>query len=260
MVCSIHTFLSKKTLLEAQKTKLEILEKENKLRGRNNSSNNLTSSPKSFPIFDSVIVFLLSPFLSKSANNTEYKPLHKILGVVIEFAFLCGFLYTIASSFASYYAVLDSNYIIPVGLQNLTITIIMSSVGGILYLGILFGEILGMTNILGREFEKPKLYLIAVSITIILQIVFSLMVASYRLGVLFPNNQLLSTLKIVALVGQNLSIISLLLSTVFAFRGILALAVLLALVVYIVKILVNGLSMLFGNKKTEKPKQKSRIG
>jgi hypothetical protein len=236
-----------KTLLEVQKTKLEIIEKEKKLFGKSSLSNKDSGKPKENLFFDNILIFLLSPFLSKN-NEGVSKSFQKIFGVIIEFVYLCAFLFAATSLFAGYYSVLYPNIKIPSIFQGFFLPLLISSVGLTGYLAILLSDILGNTNILGREFGKRNLYLSAVLATLFFQVIFSVMIAASRFPITLPYSDIITQ------IGLNLIVVPLLMSMLFAFRGILAIAVLLAVIVYTIKIITNGLGTIFGDKKIRTPK------
>lgn len=240
----------KKTLLEVQKTKLEIIEKEKKLFGKNSLPSKDSDKPKANPLFDNIIHFLLSPFLSEYYEGIN-KSFQKIFGVIVEFIFLCGFLFAAISLFAGYYSVLYPSIKIPSVFQSFLLPLLISSVGLTGYLAILLSDIVGSTNILGREFKRKNernLYLFAVLTTLFFQVIFSIMIAASRFPIMLPYSDTITQ------IGLNLIVVPLLMSMLFAFRGILAIAVFLAVIVYTLKIIINGIGAIFGDKKIRIPK------
>lgn len=248
--------LIQKTRLEVQKTRLEILEMEKKIRGKKKTqiiSSEKASSSKKSPIqkilldiqagenhLTNILLDVLSPFKTfQQDKSTVSINGQRILGAVIEFIFLLLFLYTDLSQGVQTLAILFPTTSIPPYLTDITIPLFISSAGTAMILGIMLGDLLGVTNLTSwadlRERKKP--FLVVILTTLVTSVLLSSLIGMYRVNLFVdssPNFQ--SAISVAASFAQSLIILPILVTTFLLMNAVQGVFIVIALFLVILRL------------------------
>jgi hypothetical protein len=230
-----------KIKLETRKLELEVLEKEQKLRNKGKLSDKPTSDNKLKSALGKVLLDiqvgenritnllmeLLSPFKTyQQQKSTASINSQRVMGSLVELFFLLLFLYTDLNQSANTFAPLLSAPIPPF-LTNITIPLLISSAGTSIVLGLMIGDLLGLTNLTSwadfRERRKPFLAIILA--TLVISVVLSALLAIGRLD-LIKNSP--SSILVLTSLAESIFIIPMLITTSFLFNGVKGILVILA--------------------------------
>lgn len=243
---------NQKTRLETRKLELEVLEQEKKLKSKkkpskksvNTSTTQYNNSPISKILVDiqagenrltENILMLLSPFKQEGSTELNHQ---RVFGSIIEWLFYFLFIYADAS-----FAVQNLAVFFPTGLpilfENTTFPLVISSIGTTVILGIMIGDLSGLTSLTywSNFQQKKKPYLPIMLITLVVNIILSLLIAIYQtnLIVLIPEN-LHSNAISFGFFGQSLIIAPMLVTTAFLFSAPLGFFTILAGIVSLLRI------------------------
>lgn len=245
---------NQKIKLETRKLELEVLEKESKVKGKKKSPqksiSEVSPSNKNSAItkilgdiqsgenrLTDYIFMILTPFKEDSAN-VNYQ---RVAGSVIELGFLLLFLYADASFGAQNLALLFPTDF-PDFFKSTALPLVISSVGTTFILGIMIGDLSGLTSLTfwSNFREKKNPYLAIMLITLIVNILLSLLIAIYQtnLIVLLPEN-IHSSILPFGFLGQSLIITPMLVTTAFLFNALYGLLTIGASLVFILRIPVT---------------------
>lgn len=247
-------FEKPKNVLEQEKLKLEkrileldILERESKLR-RKRKLNEPVKDNKSKSALEKIlldietgekrITYFLTQVLSPFSTVDQQKSTvsinkQRVVGSLIELFFLLLFIYTDLNQSANTLA-----FLIPISvppfLTNLAIPLFISTAGTFV-LGLMMGDLLGLTNLTSwadlREKRQP--FLTIIFVTIIINLILSALLAIRRLSVI--QNISPSILAITSL-ADSLFIIPSLITTSLLFNGIQGLLVILAFPIFVLRL------------------------
>lgn len=239
---------NQKIRLETKKLELEVLEKEKKLRGKRK----LLEVPKSDNKLKSVLGKVLLDIQAREQKYTDFlmgvmRPFkiqqpqkssatissQRIIGSLIEFVFLCLFLYTgINQTFNTFPFLFPKP--IPPFLTNLAIPLFISSAGTSLVLGLIISDLLGFTNLTSwtNLRENRKFFLPIILATLIISVVLSSLLALSRLNLIQNSPPII---VVITSLADSLFIIPTLLTGSFLTNGMQGIIVLFALELVILR-------------------------
>lgn len=252
-------FEKPKNILEQEKLRLEkrileldILERESKLR-RKRKLNEPVKDNRLKSVLEKIlldiemgekrITHFLMQVLSPFSIIEQQKPevsinKQRVVGSLIELFFLLLFIYTDLNQSANTLAVLIP-ISVPPFLTNLAIPLFISTAGTFV-LGLMMGDLLGVTNLTSwadlREKRQP--FLTIIFVTIIINLILSALLAIRRLSVI--QNVSPSILAVTSL-ADSLFIIPSLITTSLLFNGIQGMLVLLALPIFVLRLPITVL-------------------
>ena len=257
--------LIQKTRLETQKTRLEILEIENKRRNKKKIPNKKSVSTKtssdqrSKSVLQKILLDvqdsenrittslfkLLSPFTIFQAENSSTNINgQRVVGAIIELILLLLFYYADTSLGFQNFSILFSPFLttIPPIFQNALIPLVISSVGTTFTLGLMIGDLSGITSFTSwtnlRERKKP--FLTIMLATLIVNVFLSSSSAIYQLNLIANSPQYFqSAIAIIGSLAQSLIIVPMLITTAFLFNGFQGFLVILALPLFLLRLPVT---------------------
>ncbi|KAF0209728.1 MAG: hypothetical protein FD178_3763, partial [Ignavibacteria bacterium] len=243
---------TRKLELETRKLEIEILEKEKKPRSKPKFSEKTVSDNKLRTALEkfltdiqsgensitNLLMKLMSPFkVYRQKESTVSINRQRVTGSLVELVFLLLFLYTDLNQSANTFAYVFGTPVPPF-LTNLLIPLVISSAGTSMVLGLIMGDLLGITNLTSwadlRESRKPFLPIILG--TLILSVVLSALLSLNRLGIMQNS---LPFISLISSLADSFFIIPTLITTSFLFNGIQGILVLLALPILLLRLPVT---------------------
>lgn len=250
------TLEKQKITLENRKLELEILEKEKKLRIKREVSKKPTSNNKLESILEKVLLDiqtgenaitdllekLMTPFKTLQQEKTVIAINNqRVVGSLIELFFLLLFLYTDFNQIAN-----TLNLLIPVqipsALTNTTIPLFISSVGTSTVLGLMIGDLVGVTSLTswaGLQRRRGP-FLSIMLVTLVVSVALSSLLAIRRLDLIIniPQN-IQSSVLVATSIGEGLYIVPTIITTAFLFNGVQGLLIILALPLLLLRFLIT---------------------
>lgn len=161
----------------------------------------------------------------------------QIIGAIIGFLALLAFIYSDAAQGAQTYILIFNVGEIPVFLNSIIFPLVTASAGSAIILGIFIGDMLGLTHLnLYKKEETPKYFLWIIVVNLALSIAISTFIALARMKLLGTESEFIDTM---VNIGQSIVILPMLITTVFLFRGLNGIYVVLAAI-------LAALSLSFG--------------
>lgn len=243
-----------KLLLENRKLELEILEKEKKFSGKRKTSEKPVKDNKFKSVLEKILLDiqagensitnllmeLMKPFRTYEKDKlTASISSQRVVGSLVELLLLLIFLYADLVQSANTLAYLFPAPIPPF-LTNLVLPLVISSAGTSMVLGVIMGDLLGITNLTSWADlrERRKSFLPIILFTLILSILFSVVLSLSRLDIIQIQNSS-PIISVVTSLVDGLYIIPTLITTSFLFNGIQGILALLALSIFILRIPVT---------------------
>lgn len=181
---------------------------------------------------------ILRPF---NPENRVHVDAQRVFGGIIELFLLLLFLYATAIQVWLNFSFLVPEISIPETFQNISIPLILGTAGEAIVLGVLLGELTGLTNYMVWSTVKGMLRELSiwmVVVTLVMTIILAVFISLARLAVTSElySQLTLDRFRMYGSTAQTFMLVPLLITTALLFRGVEGVLVIFAFLLYLIKL------------------------